>query len=63
VLSPHRIIRMSMLHSRKADLKIFSFERDIAGKINSDGGAATPRSGILAQKAVGDFSCTRLNCY
>jgi hypothetical protein len=39
VLSPHR---MSMLHSRKADLKIISFERDIAGKINSDGGAATP---------------------
>jgi hypothetical protein len=52
-----------MLHSRKADLKIFSFERDIAGKINSDGGAATPRFGILAQKAVGDFSYTKLNCY
>jgi hypothetical protein len=34
VLSPHR---MSMLHSRKADLMIISFERDIAGKINSDG--------------------------
>lgn len=34
VLTPHR---MSMLHSRKADLMIISFERDIADKINSDG--------------------------
>jgi hypothetical protein len=32
-LSPHR---MSMLHSRKVDLIITSFERDIAGKINCD---------------------------
>jgi hypothetical protein len=39
VLSPQR---MSVLHSRKTDLMIISFERDIAGKINSDGGAATP---------------------
>jgi hypothetical protein len=37
VLSPHRMSILSMLHSRMADLMIISFERDIAGKIKSDG--------------------------
>jgi hypothetical protein len=41
---------MPMLHSRKADLTIISFERDIAGKINSEGGSCYAASGILAQK-------------
>jgi hypothetical protein len=39
VLSPHRT---SMPHNRKTDFKIISFQRDIAGKINGDGEAATP---------------------
>jgi hypothetical protein len=39
VLSSHH---MPVLHSRKADLRIISFERNVAGKINSDRGAATP---------------------
>jgi hypothetical protein len=52
---------MSMLHIRKADM-IISFKRDIAGKINSDWELRYTAFGILAQKAVGDFSCARLRC-
>jgi hypothetical protein len=40
-----------------ADLMIISFERDIAGKIRVTG-SCYAAFGILAQKAVGNFSCT-----
>ena len=33
-LTPHR---MPMLHSRKADLILISYERELAGKLQSDG--------------------------